>query len=173
MDQLLAHVQSSRFDGAKLTGCLWQPKAVAHHCHDIKSAMREFRLLRHNSGAYEILPVGWSFGALIFHVFWAIGNGLFLRCIYLFTPYLLFSAIGMFLLYVQKYEDMAGLCMQLSGLLGIASVIYFSAVAFDWRADLLMKKGYEEIATIYGRTGQQALNKWALSDDADRVLDNS
>jgi len=139
----------------------------------VYSVMREFRLLKHKSGAYEILPVRWSIGAFIFHIFWAIGNGLFLRCLLLFTPSLLFSAVGVYLLSLQGYEGLAGLCMQLSALLGMASAIYFSAVAFNWRAELLMKKGYEEIATIYGRTARLALNKWALSADADHVLDKA
>lgn len=135
--------------------------------------MREFRLLKHKSGAYEILPVSWSFGALIFHVFWAIGNGLFLRFMRLISPALVLSAAGILLLNLPKYEDIAGLCTQLSGYIGLASVIFFAAVAFDWRAELLMKKGYEDVATIYGRTARLALNKWALSDDADRLLDKS
>lgn len=135
--------------------------------------MREFRLLKHKSGAYEILPVRWSIGALIFHIFWAIGNGLFLRCLRLFTPSLLFSAVGVYLLSLQRYEGLAGLCMQLSALTGMAAAIFFSAVAFNWRAELLMKKGYDEVATIHGRTAQQALHKWALSGDADRILDRT
>ena len=64
--------------------------------------------------------------------------------------------------------------MPAMGLASIASgvaAIYFGSVAYDWREQVLVNRGYELIATISGRNAQLALNKWALSKDADRVLD--
>jgi len=135
--------------------------------------MREFRLFKYRSGAFEVLPVGWSVAALIFNMFWAIGNGVFWRFAKYILPAFLGMALGMFLLDTQLSESIGTACAYISTLYSTGFVFYFAAVAFQWRAEQLIKNGYEEIATIYGRSGREALNGWALSPDADRVLDSS
>ena len=135
--------------------------------------MREFRLFKDRSGAFEILPVGWSAGALIFNMFWAIGNGVFWRFARYILPAFLGTAFGMFLLDTQLSESLGTALVYVSAIYGAGFVFYFATVAFQWRAEQLVKNGYDEIATIHGRTGREALNKWALSSDADQVLDSS
>jgi hypothetical protein len=135
--------------------------------------MREFRLFKDGSGAFEVLPVGWSAGALIFHMFWAIGNGVFWRFARYGLPAFLGSTLGLFLLDTQQYESLGTALVNISSVYGAGFVVYFSAVAFQWRAERLVRNGYDEIATIYGRSGREALNRWALSGDADQVLDAS
>ena len=135
--------------------------------------MRDFRLFKHSSGAYELLPRGWSFWALLFHVFWAIGNGVFLRYAKFFIPALIATVIGALLLAFETYESVAFIVIDISALYFTAFSIYFSFVAFEWRADLLRHNGYEHIATIRAWTGRQALRKWSLSDEADREVGQS
>ena len=135
--------------------------------------MREFRLFKDRSGAFEILPVGWSAGALIFNMFWAIGNGVFWRFARYILPAFLGSAFGMYLLGTQLSESVGTALVYMSTIYSAGFVFYFAAVAFQWRAEQLVKNGYDEIATIHGRSGREALNRWALSSDADRVLDSS
>jgi hypothetical protein len=135
--------------------------------------MRKFRLFKHRSGAFELIPVGWSTTALVFNMFWAAGNGVFWRFVKYILPAFVGMAVGAFLLDEQLSESIGTACVYISILYGTGFVFYFAAVAFQWRADQLIKIGYEEIATIYGRSGHEALNRWALSPDADRVLDSS
>ncbi len=133
--------------------------------------MREFRLFKDHSGAFEILPVGWSFGALVFNMFWAIGNGLFARFARVALPAMLGMAVAMFLLDIQEFEGFARVLAYSSIAITAGFCFYFSTVAFEWRGQKLVENGYKHIATIYGRTGQQALEKWAMSEDADQVFD--
>ena len=134
--------------------------------------MRQFRLFKDLSGAYEILPVGWSAGALIFHMFWAIGNGVFWRFARYFLPGFLVSVLGIFLLDTHLSESFGTALVYIAAVYGAGFMIYFSAVAFQWRADQLVNNGYDEIATIYGHSESEALNKWALSSDADQFSES-
>ena len=135
--------------------------------------MREFRLFKDRSGAYEILPVGWSAGALIFHIFWAIGNGVFWRFVRYALPAFLSSVLGFFLLGTQLSESLGTALVYVSAIYGAGFIFYFAAVAFQWRAEQLVNNGYDEIATIYGRSESEALKRWALSSDADQVSELS
>lgn len=78
--------------------------------------MREFQLSEHKSGAYELLPNGWSFGALALHMFWAISDGVFLRFAKFFLPPVVVMAIGIFLLDIEEYEFVAIVGIVLSNL---------------------------------------------------------
>jgi hypothetical protein len=135
--------------------------------------MREFRLFEHRSGAYELLVRGWSFWALMFHMFWAIGNGVFPRFAKFFLPACLVMGVGLLLLDIEEYELVAMIIVDLSILFVTGFVVYFSMVATRWRAELLVKNGYKLVATIRAWSGQQALKKWALSKKADEVAAHS
>ena len=133
--------------------------------------MRQFKLLKDQTGAFELLPVGPSFVAMLFHVFWAAGNGLFVRCVLLFVPGIVLAFVSIYFFGSSTYEDFGFPCMMLASIASGAAAIYFGSVAHKWREEYLVRKGFELIATISGRTAQLALNKWALSKDADKVLD--
>lgn len=133
--------------------------------------MRQFRLLKDQTGAFELLPVGPSYVAMLFHVFWAAGNGLFVRCMLLFVPGIILAFVSIYLYGFPTYEHLGYPTMMLASISSGAAAVYFGIVAHKWREEHLIKKGYELIATVTGRTAQIALNKWALSKDADKVLD--
>jgi hypothetical protein len=135
--------------------------------------MREFRLFKDRSGAFEILPVGWSVGAFIFNMFWAIGNDIFWRFARYILPAFLGAAFGAYLLETQLSESFGTALVYMATIYCAGFMFYFAAVAFQWRAEQLVKDGYEEIAKIHGRSAREALNRWALSSDADQVLDSS
>ena len=135
--------------------------------------MREFRLFKHRSGSFEILPAGWSIAALILSIFWALGNGVFWRFARFILPAFLGMVLGMFPLDSQASETLGTVIVYISVMYCTGFTFYFGAVAFQWRAEHLIKRGYEEIATLHGRSGREALNSWALTPDADRVIDSS
>ena len=135
--------------------------------------MREFRLFKHPSGAFEVVPVGWSFWALFLHLFWAIGNGLFIRFTTYFIPAIALIVIGAFLLDTQQSHVVGEFFLIAALVYGNGFAFYFSFVAHDWRADALTAQGYEQIAAIRGRTGHEALSGWARSSQADEVLDST
>lgn len=135
--------------------------------------MREFRLFKNRSGAFELTPVGWSHAALLFSMFWAIGNGVFLRFVRFMLPAFLGLAFGMFLLDMQQYESVGRALVYVAIVYGTGFVFYFAGVAHQWRADELIKNGYEQIATIHGRSAHEALKRWALSSDANSILDST
>ena len=135
--------------------------------------MRNFRLFKHPSGAYEVVPIGWSFWALLLHVFWAMGSGLFVRFTLYLVPTFVLIAIGAYFHEVQQSRAIGEYLFIAALVLGNGFVIYFSFVAHEWRADLLTGQGYEQIAMIRGRTGHDALSRWARSDQADEVFDNT
>ncbi len=132
--------------------------------------MREFRLFKNQSGAFEVVPIGWSFLALFLNLFWAMQIGLFLRFLRYFMPALIVMAIGAFLLEVQNLEAVGTVCMLAGVVYGNGFVFYFSVVANDWRVEQLENKGYQQIARIRGRSAQQALSEWARSSQAESVL---
>lgn len=82
-------------------------------------------------------------------------------------------AIGLLLLDIEKYELVAIVGIDLSILFFAGFVLYFSAVAFDWRAELLENSGYKHVATIDAWTGRQALRTWSASCGTDRVSGQS
>ena len=104
------------------------------------------------------------------HVFWAIGNGVFPRYAKFFLPPFIATAIGFLLLELEAYELVAMLAINISSLFFTAFSVYFSFVAFDWRAKLLRDNGYEHISTIRAWTGRQALERWSKSAEADSVI---
>ena len=135
--------------------------------------MRDFRLFKHPSGAFEVVPIGWSFWALLLHIFWAVGSGLFVRSALYLIPTIGLLAVGVYLHEVQQSKAFGELFFVAALLVGNGFVIYFSFVAHEWRADVLRGQGYEQIASIRGRTGRDALSRWARSDQADEVLGNT
>ena len=116
-----------------------------------------------------MLPVGWSASALVFNIFWAIGNGIFWRFARYILPAFLGMIFGAFLIESQRYEFFGKAVVLVSTLYSTVFVFYFATVAFKWRGEQLIKNGFDQLATIHGRSGHEALNKWALSSDADRV----
>lgn len=135
--------------------------------------MKQFRLFKHESGAFEVVPIGWSLAALCLNVIWAVQNGLFLQFFRFFFPAIITMIAGMWLLDLPGREAVGLACVIAAVVFGNGFVVYFSVVAYDWKADQLIKNGYEEIASIRGRTSQQALANWARSKQADCVLDAS
>ena len=79
----------------------------------------------------------------------------------------------MFLLDTQLSETLGTALVYMSAIYGVGFVFYFASVGFQWRAEQLVMNGYEQVATIYGRSGREALKRWALSSDADQTLDLS
>ena len=134
--------------------------------------MRDFRLFKHPSGAFEVVPIGWSFWALLLHVFWAMGSGLFVRFTLYLVPTFGLLAIGAYFHEVQQSRAVGEFFLIAALVLGNGFGVYFSFVAHEWRAEVLAGLGYEQVATIRGRTGHDALSRWARSTQADKVLNN-
>nr|MDJ0712529.1 hypothetical protein [Woeseiaceae bacterium] len=99
--------------------------------------------------------------------------GVFWRFARYILPAFLGMALGMFLLDTQRSETLGTALVYMSAIYGACFAFFFATVAFRWRAEQLVKNGYDEIATIYGRSGPEALNRWALSSDADQFLNSS
>ena len=78
-----------------------------------------------------MLPVGWSVGALIFNMFWAIGNGVFWRFARYILPAFLGTAFGMFLPDTRLSEPLGTTLVYISAIYGGAFVLYFASVAFS------------------------------------------
>ena len=126
--------------------------------------MRTFRLYVHPSGAYEIVPRGWSFRALVLGPLWAIGNGVFLRYVKMVVAPFLLLGVGMALL----DTEVGGWAAVVAALMGVlwahGTWVYFAARAFDWRAELLEKNGYEFVTGQSAWSGRLALKKWSSTE---------
>ena len=130
--------------------------------------MRTFRFYVHPSGAYELVPIGWSFWALVLGPLWAIGNGVFLRYVKMVVAPFLLLSVGL-ALFDTEVGGWAAIVAALIGVLW-AHVVWlcFAARAFDWRAELLEKNGYEFVAGQSAWSGKQALKRWSSTEAAKR-----
>jgi hypothetical protein len=127
--------------------------------------MREYHLYVRDNRQYEVVPVGFSWGAFLLGPIWAAIYALLLR-------YLLIMAIGMVPIVMSELLDGRG--SDVAALVGSACLnaghIYFCFRAFEWRGSLLCSSGYEDVASISARSSKHALEKWSRSDNARRYL---
>lgn len=127
--------------------------------------MRQNQLYVRSKRQYEVVPVGFSWGALLLGPLWCAVNGQFLRYLGIITVSLmpLFLAL-LFDGAVRDFLAMVGLFAANIG------HIYFSVRVNWWREESLCRRGYTLVATITGHTPRNALEKWSKSDEAIEFL---
>ena len=130
--------------------------------------MRQFQLYVRKNKHYEVVPVGFSWGALMLGPIWATIYGLLIR--YLAVVAISTIPIPIALLFEGSLRDYIAL-------VGVVTMnaghIYFSFRAFEWRRLVLVSREYEAVASISANSSRLALEKWSMSDDAIRFMDNA
>lgn len=116
-----------------------------------------YHLFAKPTGEYEIVPTGWSLLVALTGPFWAIGNGLFVRYA-LYTFLIIPPAIAAFA--IGQYLPSIGVLMLLAAGYLVA-FYYIPSVAFSWREELLLSRGYELRARIRARSSKEALKRYA------------
>ena len=130
--------------------------------------MRQFELYVRNKRHFEVVPVGFSWGALLLGIFWAPVYGLLFR----YLGIIAISAIPLAFALLLGYT-----VFDIFGQIGIAATnaghIYFSFKAFEWRESALTSKGFVSVASIAANSAQHALETWSKSDDAAKFLSSA
>jgi hypothetical protein len=122
---------------------------------------RAFLLYVNRTGAYELVPSGWSLSAALLGPYWTAANGLLTRFVLLGLP-----AVPLAIL--------AGTVSRVFLAIGAAYVlaaffIYFPARAFVWRAAMLQARGYQLRQQILAESSSQAFAKYATEHHAPEV----
>ncbi len=130
--------------------------------------MRQYQLYVRNKRRYEVIPIGFSWGALLLGVIWAAIYGLLFR-------YIAILSVAAIPLIISGFFE--GSVRDSLGLLGVAATnaahIYFSFKAFAWRESRLCTQGFSPVASIAAQTSKLALESWAKSDAAKKYLSSA